>query len=144
MRRSIKNGLFFGLLFGLFLELFAWLFAGQLSWLLASLLDRPPSALLAGLLVGLSTGVLVGLRTGLFPAILHYILRFWLGRTHLFPWKAVPFLNDATTRILLRRVGGGYSFTHRLLLDHLADTMENNTPASSAAQVTAPQKPVSR
>src|SRR6266446_1844028 len=33
-------------------------------------------------------------------------------RTHLFPWKAVPFLEDATARVLLRRVGGGYSFAH--------------------------------
>jgi hypothetical protein len=37
-----------------------------------------------------------------------------------FPGRAPQFLNDASARFLLRRVGGGYSFVHRLLLDHLA------------------------
>lgn len=50
-----------------------------------------------------------------------YVLRFWLWRLHAFPWKARAFLDDSTTRILLRRVKGGYSFTHRLLLDYFAD-----------------------
>ena len=58
---------------------------------------------------------------GLGAAMQHYLLRFWLFYAHAFPWKAVPFLDDATTRILLRRVGGGYSFIHRLLLEYFAD-----------------------
>jgi len=41
----------------------------------------------------------------------------------------VAFLDDATVRVLLRRVGGGYSFNHRLLMDYLADrdTMIDST-----------------
>jgi hypothetical protein len=70
---------------------------------------------------GLVFRLLGGLVGGLGAAMQHYILRFWLARTHTFPWKAVPFLEDATARTLLRRVGGGYSFTHRLLLDYFAD-----------------------
>jgi hypothetical protein len=31
-----------------------------------------------------------------------------------------PFLDDATSRILLRRVGGGYAFIHRRLQDYFA------------------------
>jgi hypothetical protein len=50
----------------------------------------------------------------------HAVLRLLLQRTHTFPLKAVPFLEDAKTRILLRREGGGYSFMHRLLLEYFA------------------------
>src|SRR5450759_4022574 len=101
--------------------------------------------LLVGLLVGLLfVGLLVGLGFGLIFGRLgaqlvelgangqHYILRFWLARTHTFPWKAVPFLEAATARILLRRVGGGYSFTHRLLLDYFADLDAQGSPISTA------------
>jgi hypothetical protein len=49
------------------------------------------------------------------------LLAFWLASRGVFPLKAIPFLEDATARILLRRVGKGYSFTHRLLLDYFAD-----------------------
>jgi hypothetical protein len=54
-------------------------------------------------------------------AIQHYMLRFWLWHIDAFPWEAKAFLDDCITRILLRRVKGGYSFTHRLLLDYFAD-----------------------
>ena len=74
-----------------------------------------------------------GLAGGLGATMQHYTLRFWLWRTHYFPWKAVPFPEDATTRILLRQVGGGYSFIHRLLLDHFADLNTGLTLASAAA-----------
>ncbi|HEY6410657.1 MAG TPA: hypothetical protein VIY29_24660, partial [Ktedonobacteraceae bacterium] len=84
-----------------------------------------------GLLVGLVFGLLVGLTA----AVQHYILRFWLSCTHTFPWKAVPFLDDATARILLRRIGGGYSFVHRLLLDYFAD-LDAQTPLVQEAEQT--------
>jgi hypothetical protein len=35
--------------------------------------------------------------------------------------RAQAFLNDATSRILLRRVGGGYNFIHRRLQDYFTD-----------------------
>ncbi len=47
------------------------------------------------------------------------LLLLWRSRT--FPLLVPQFLDDATARFLLRRVGGGYQFAHRLLLDHLAD-----------------------
>ncbi len=72
-----------------------------------------------------------GLLFGLAAAVQHYILRFWLWQTHTFPWKAQLFLDDTTTRIFLRRVGGGYSFVHRLLLDHFADLSTGPTLASA-------------
>jgi TIR domain/NACHT domain len=57
------------------------------------------------------------------PTVLHhYVIRWALARHHTFPFHAQAFLDDATTRILLRRVGGGYSFIHRRLQDYFADT----------------------
>lgn len=51
----------------------------------------------------------------------HYVIRWLLARHHTFPFRAQAFLDDATSRILLRRVGGGYSFIHRRLQDYFAD-----------------------
>jgi hypothetical protein len=63
-------------------------------------------------------GRLVG---GLSAFVKHLLLRLFLWRRYKFPLKAVPFLEDAADRAFLRRVGGGYSFIHRSLLDHFAD-----------------------
>jgi hypothetical protein len=92
-------------------------------------------SLVVGLVFGLGVGLGVGLYDGLGAAIKHYILRFWLWRTHAFPWRVVSFLDDATARILLRRVGEGYSFTHRLLLDYFAGPDTTAPSASTAAHL---------
>jgi hypothetical protein len=35
--------------------------------------------------------------------------------------KLVPFLDHCVDLIFLRRVGGGYIFVHRLLMEHFAE-----------------------
>ena len=50
----------------------------------------------------------------------HYTLRFVFDRNDILPWKLVPFLDYATERILLRKVGGGYVFVHRMLMEYFA------------------------
>jgi hypothetical protein len=50
----------------------------------------------------------------------HYVLRYSLWKTGEFPWNAVRFLDFAQERILLRKVGGGYIFVHRLLLEYFS------------------------
>ncbi len=132
IRRSVKYGLVYGLGSGLV--------GGLVYGLGSGLVVGLVYGLVYGLGVGLVIGLLLGLVFGLGAAAQHYMLRFWLWRTHLFPWQAVPFLEDATTRILLRRVGGGYSFIHRLLLDHFADL---NTKRTLAAPSSAPGHPPS-
>ena len=48
----------------------------------------------------------------------HLVLRFLLVCNGSTPWNYVGFLDHATARILLRKVGGGYAFTHRMLQEY--------------------------
>lgn len=53
-------------------------------------------------------------------AIQHLVLRYLLYRRHQMPWNYARFLDYACDRIFLQKVGGGYIFIHRLLLEHFA------------------------
>jgi len=53
-------------------------------------------------------------------------LRFLLWRARSIPWNLPQFLDYAAERILLRQVGGGYIFVHRLLLEYFASLDETN------------------
>jgi hypothetical protein len=60
---------------------------------------------------------------GLVPGaacIQHAVLRCVLTVSGLAPWRYVPFLDYATDRVFLQRIGGRYRFIHDLLRDHLA------------------------
>ncbi|MBV9258983.1 MAG: TIR domain-containing protein [Ktedonobacteraceae bacterium] len=57
--------------------------------------------------------------------IQHFVLRFLLWRSGQLPWNLPRFLDYAAERILLRKVGGGYIFIHRLLLDYFASLDED-------------------
>jgi hypothetical protein len=98
------------------------------------------SGLIVGLLLGISGALMIFLLTGGLAAWRHYIIRSLLWRSRNFPWKAKQFLDDATACFLLKRVGGGYSFSHRLLLDHLADaeTGATSSPNTSSTQFPHP------
>jgi len=63
-------------------------------------------------------------------AVLYELWGYRCLRDWLFPWNASQFLDDAAARILLRRVGGGYTFAHRLLLDFFAD-LESELPMTT-------------
>lgn len=71
-----------------------------------------------GLVFGLAFG-LVGGRTRLAAFLQHFVLRLFLWRFNLLPWKLVAFMDEATERLLLRKMGGNYIFVHRLLRDAL-------------------------
>jgi hypothetical protein len=91
-----------------------------------------------GLVIGVSGALLACLLTGGLATLRHYTIRLLLARSHVLPWHIVHFLDDAAARILLRRVGGGYSFAHRLLLDYFASQDTRASSASSAPQVMQP------
>ena len=73
-----------------------------------------------GLVYGLVVGLVVGLRNGGFAYLAHYALRLLLWRNDYAPWNYIRFLDHAAERVFLRKVGGGYIFTHRLLMEYFA------------------------
>jgi hypothetical protein len=74
------------------------------------------TALLGWLVAGLVVGPLFGGAT----VIMHYTLRIFLWRCQVLPLQLVPIFDFCVDRILLRRVGGGYIFIHRMLMEYLA------------------------
>jgi hypothetical protein len=72
--------------------------------------------------LGVGAGARFGILAGLLPGaacIQHFVLRFVLWASGSLPLRCVRFLNFATRRRLLQRVGGRYRFIHLLLRDHL-------------------------
>jgi hypothetical protein len=70
--------------------------------------------------VGMTAAVLAILWYGGLDIIQHYILRLILWIERDVPRNYPQFLDYCVDRIFLRRVGGGYIFIHRLLLEHFA------------------------
>jgi hypothetical protein len=54
----------------------------------------------------------------------HYTLRLVLASSKAASLNYVRFLDHAAERILLRKVGGGYIFVHRMLLEYFANLEE--------------------
>jgi DNA polymerase III delta prime subunit len=111
----------------LLLVLVVGLTGGLMVGLLGTSIGNLVYALIFGLVFGSGGGLIFGLyfdlvggRTGLAAFLQHFVLRFFLWRLGLLPWNLVAFLDEATERLLLRKVGGSYIFVHRLLRDVLA------------------------
>jgi hypothetical protein len=51
---------------------------------------------------------------------MHVVLRYMLWRNGDVPLNYAWFLDYAAERVLLRKVGGGYMFIHRYLLEYFA------------------------
>ncbi|MEQ8960438.1 MAG: NACHT domain-containing protein, partial [Coleofasciculus sp. C2-GNP5-27] len=117
---SVNNGLvllFFALFCGL-VEL------NELSMLRSGLILELISELEDWLILGLIGGLIGGLISLILgdgkACIQHLTLRLILYRDGYIPWNYARFLDYATDRIFLQKVGGGYIFIHRLLLKHFA------------------------
>ncbi len=81
----------------------------------------PANLMLYGSLLGsLRFAPYFGMIGGGLFAVRHYVLRvsLWLGG--FAPLKYVHFPNSAADRLLLRKVGDGYIFTHRMLMDYFS------------------------
>jgi hypothetical protein len=81
----------------------------------------PVDAFSAMVFLGPSFGLYAALRFGGRAVLQHALLRLLLWMGGAAPWNYAAFLNYATSLFLLRRVGGGYVFVHRLLLEHFAE-----------------------
>ena len=102
MRQSAKNAVVFGLI-------------GFLGMALAAALLR--WRILFWGIFGVGFGLVAG---GGEACVKHLILRVILYCNGCIPWNYSRFLDYATERIFLQKVGGGYIFVHRLLLEHFA------------------------
>ena len=136
--RWLAIGLSVGLVGGLGVGLFS----GLIGWLAVGLVFGPGAGLVFGLGVGLVFGLVFGWLAGLDGALdaggeaclQHLVLRFLLVRGNSMPLNYIKFLDYATERILLHRVGGGYAFIHQMLLEHFAARAKADlTPANDEA-----------
>ena len=110
LRTSSVYGLSYGLIFGL------------VFWPSTGLFD----ALLIGLFLGLGFGLSMGLIGGGIAVTKHTILRLILWWKGNIPWNYAKFLDYCHERILLRKVGGGYIFIHRMLMEHFANMTDED------------------
>ncbi len=47
------------------------------------------------------------------------------------PWNYSRFLDSASDRVFLRKVGGGYIFVHRMLLEYFATIKDDDLSQNS-------------
>lgn len=71
-------------------------------------------------LFGGPLGVLIGAIVPGTACIQHFTLRLILWQSGYSPWNYARFLNYATERVFLQRVGGHYRFIHDFLREHFA------------------------
>lgn len=129
--RSARNAIVFGMLFWLGGILLVALYVGLV---LGPSVPGVAVSLWWGNFVGLLFGHVASLRMGGDACIRHVVLRVCLTRNRSTPLNYVKFLDYAADRILLRKVGGGYAFIHRMLLEHFADSpSESLTKARNQA-----------
>ncbi|MFM9264813.1 tetratricopeptide repeat protein, partial [Tychonema sp. BBK16] len=75
--------------------------------------------------------------TGGSACIQHFTLRLCLSGAGSIPWNYACFLNYATERLLLQRVGGRYRFMHDLLRQSLAQSRIDTHPSLISSQALA-------
>ncbi len=136
IRRSARNSLVLGLIS----TAIVWLVCGLSIGLSEGLSYRYRLSavlsfgLIVGLIIGLSAGLLAGLLNGGLACLRHSMVRLLLWRAGSSPWNYPRFLDYAAERILLRKVGGGYIFVHRLLLEYFASLDSAPTPDAASAK----------
>jgi hypothetical protein len=138
LQDTLKNTMFY-LLYFVFGSLITFSLIGSLAGVLSE-------NTIEGLIFGLNYGLIFGMFLGLFFATLiaggselikHVVLRLELMREGVIPrrphWRYDRFLDHCAALGLLRKVGGGYIFRHRLLLEHLAQAYKPNPPPPPTA-----------
>ena len=133
---GLISGLIFGLIFGLrrgliyrsiYRPIIGLIFGsinglrdGLIYELTYGLRNGPIYGLMIGPIMGLIFGLMEGLMNNGVVYIQHFTVRLILTHNNYIPWNYARFLDYATERIFLQKVGGGYIFTHRMLQDHFA------------------------
>jgi len=121
--QGIRNSLRNSVLLGTFSSFSCTLVYTLLSWLniLPIFQHNSPFFMFLGFIP------LIALPTGGLACLGHFTLRLLLWSTGLAPMNYPRFLDYAADCILLRKVGGGYIFVHRLLLEYFASLDTTST-----------------
>lgn len=85
--------------------------------ILVGILVNPMSGLFTGILYGMFAGTIHGFN----DVLKHVVLRVLLWTGQRTPLRYACFLDCASDCVLLRKVGGGYTFRHRLLQEYFAN-----------------------
>ena len=124
IRNSFSNSLRVGLPTGVLLGLVVFFFYSYVMhnvFVVGYINDIPKNAdVIYSIGDGVAVSYLFWLINGGFAGVQHFVLRFSLWRTKCIPWRYSHFLNYADQRTLLCKVGGGYIFMHKLLLEYFA------------------------
>jgi hypothetical protein len=96
------------------------MFLGTQLRLLAGISKNPLFGIIFEIITFIISGLIAGLRYGGIALILHFLLCWQLNLRNCLPRKPISFLEQSVNLIFLRRVGGGYIFIHRLLMEHFA------------------------
>lgn len=115
-RRSISAALVAGLIYGLSFGFALGLFGG----------------LNFGFALGLIGGLLAALVWGGVFAARHFSVRLLLWTTRVAPLNYVRFLDHAADRLFLRKVGGGYIFIHRTVMEYFVSLADKSDFPRSA------------
>jgi hypothetical protein len=116
--QSARRGLVLGLAAFIFVEVGSALFIAIESR--TDELSQLDDNLISALTLSVPAGLAVAAYLGGFAWLQHHFARVILSRDSCMPFELTEFLEFAVNRVLMFRVGGGYLFTHRLLLDHFA------------------------
>ena len=155
LRSGLIYGIFYGLVYSLILGLFFGLLIGLgnrpselnietriranqgikksavnagiigITVIAAGVLDSLSHELSNILSAGLIAGFILSLNFGSEACIKHFILRVILYFNGYIPWNYARFLDYATERLFLQRVGGRYRFIHKMLQEHFAKMQLN-------------------
>ena len=125
IRRMVRWFIPIGLLNGLILALFTWVNIRLIDSDFSFLSEQFSKAnslifVLLAAIFGSSIGGIIG---GDIVAK-HLVIRFFLHIRHYTPLNYARFLDYCADLIFLRKVGGGYIFVHRLLMEHFAALTE--------------------
>jgi DNA-binding SARP family transcriptional activator len=90
-----------------------------------------PSAIGNGFSASITLGLCCWLICGGFACIQHLIIRGILHKNGFMPWNYAAFLDYGVEKTFLRRVGGGYVFLHRLLLEYFAALNDSQLGANN-------------
>ena len=116
IQRSLRNVGFTMLIFGL------------VGGLVGGLVFGP----LGGLVLGLVVGMFGALDKGFSFCMQHYTVRAFFWKLGCTPLRYVPFLDYCTDLFFLRRIGSGYLFLDRMLLEYFASLSEDDILRLSA------------